>query len=66
MNMNYLRYKMKETGFTSEALAAKIGISLTSFYKRTSEQVDWNCKEMKAIKELLNLNHDEFDKIFGF
>lgn len=66
MNMNYLKYKMKEAGFISETLANAIGISLTSFYKRTSEQVEWTCKEMKAVKEVLNLDQDEFNKIFGF
>jgi hypothetical protein len=64
--MNYLKYKMKEAGFISETLAGAIGISLTSFYKRTSEQVEWTCKEMKTVKEVLNLDQEEFNKIFGF
>lgn len=66
MNMNYLKYKMKEMGFSSESLAAAIGISMTSFYKRMTLQVDWCAKDMKIVKDVLNLDNDEFNKIFGF
>lgn len=66
MDMEYLKYKMKVTGYSSEALAATIGISMTSFYKRMTEQVEWTCKEMKIIKDTLQLGNEEFNKIFGF
>lgn len=64
--MNYLRYKMKEYGYTSEEFAKVIGISITSFYKRMTEQVDWCAKEMKTVKDVLKLSNDEFNLIFGF
>lgn len=66
MDMDYLIYKMKTSGYTRDVFAAKIGISMTSFYKRTTEQTDWTCKEMKKVKDVLDLTNDEFNKIFGF
>ena len=57
---------MKEKNISSESLAVAIGISMTSFYKRTSEQVEWTCREMKVIKDVLELDNEEFNKIFGF
>lgn len=57
---------MKEKNISSESLATAIGISMTSFYKRTSEQVEWTCREMKVIKDVLELDNEEFNKIFGF
>ena len=66
MDMDYLKYKMKTFDLSSDVFAEKIGISLTSFYKRTNEQVEWTCKEMKVVKDVLNLTNEEFNKIFGF
>lgn len=66
MNMNYLKYKMKEYGFTNDKFAPVVGISSTSFYKRLTGQVEWTCKEMKIVKDTLELDNEEFNKIFGF
>lgn len=64
--MNYLKFKMKEAGLTNQSFSSVLGMSLSSFYKRTQGKVEWTAKEMKIAKDVLNLSNDEFNLIFGF
>ena len=66
MNMNYLKFKMKEAGLTNQSFSSVLGMSLSSFYKRTQGKVEWTAKEMKTAKDVLKLSNDEFNLIFGF
>ena len=66
MDMEYLKYKMKILGYSRDQMAKLIGISMTSFYKRLTGEVDWCAKEMKIVKDVLNLESEEFNKVFGF
>lgn len=65
VNLNKLRGKIVENGYSIDALAKKIGINKSTFYRKMNENGDnFSIKEANAIVELLNLNASEATSIF--
>lgn len=51
-------------GYTYDQVASKIGISRTSFGKKINNIVDFTLKEVIRLKIVLELNNEQFHKIF--
>lgn len=49
---------------SSADLSGKIGINITTFYKKMNGQSEFTRSEMRIIKAVLNLSKDEMDSIF--
>lgn len=59
-----IRGKIYEHGFTYKYVASELGISAASFGKKMNAQVDFTAKEIRIIKQLLNLSNDETVRFF--
>ena len=50
-----LEYEMKKKGLTTAELCEKIGISVSTFYRKCNGKSEFKLREIKAIAEALNL-----------
>lgn len=65
VNLNKLRGKIVENGYTIDSVAKKIGINKSTFYRKLNENGDnFSIREASAIVELLNLSAAEATSIF--
>ena len=64
VNQNLLKSKIALSGLTFKELAQKIGIPYQNFSKRNAGKIEFNAKEIKALKEVLNLTNDDVAEIF--
>ncbi len=64
-NMNALRGKMEEKRITNEELARRIGVDVSTLYRKMkSEGVSFTVGQMHKIVEVLNLTSAEATSIF--
>lgn len=66
MDVEYLRYKIRSQNMTIIQFADDLGISTSTLYKKMKGKTEWTYKEMRNIKNILNLSYEEFNKVFGF
>lgn len=59
-----LKGEMVAKKIKAEYLADKIGINITTFYRKLGGESEFNRQEMNIIKNILHLNKDEMDAIF--
>ena len=64
VNQNLLKSKIALSGLTFKELAQKIGIPYQNFSKRKAGKIEFNAKEIKALKEVLNLTNDDVTELF--
>lgn len=65
VNLNKLKGKIVENGYSIEAVAKRIGINKSTFYRKMNENGDnFSIKEANAIVELLKLSNSEAVAIF--
>lgn len=66
MNINLLKGKMRENALTQEAMAAKMGISLSRFNAKLNERdgAEFSLGELQALKSILSLTSKQVDQIF--
>jgi hypothetical protein len=64
INQNLLKSKIALSGLSAKEVAEKIGIPYQNFSKRKAGKIEFNAKEIKAIKEVLNLTNDDVAEIF--
>ncbi|MDR1094323.1 MAG: XRE family transcriptional regulator [Clostridiales bacterium] len=65
VNLNKLKGKIVENGYSIEAIAVKIGINKSTFYRKMNENGDtFSIKEANAIVELLKLSSTDAAAIF--
>lgn len=64
INQNLLKSKIALAGVTFKELAQEIGMPYQNFSKRKSGKIEFNAKEIKGIKEVLNLTNDDVVAIF--
>lgn len=64
MNYSYLDQVAKNKGYTREQLAKGINMSYVSLSKRIIGKVEFNIKELRTIKDFLDLTMEEFELIF--
>ena len=64
INQNLLKSEIALSGLTFKELAQKIGIPYQSLINRKAGKIEFNAKEIKAIKEVLNLTNDDVAEIF--
>lgn len=59
-----LKGKMVSKKINAEYLSDKLGINITTFYRKLSGESEFNRLEMNIIKNILSLTKDEMDSIF--
>lgn len=64
INQNLLKSKVALVGLTFKELAIKTGIPYQSLINRKAGKIEFNSKEIKALKEVLNLTNDDVNNIF--
>ena len=65
VNRNLLKIKMLQANIdTFEKLAKRMGFTKESIYYKVSGKINWTVKDIKTIKEILNLNADDILNIF--
>lgn len=64
MNKQLLDLKAKENNKTDKCLSIALGIDPATYYRKKNEVSEFNRKELKILKEELNLSPQEFDSIF--
>ena len=64
INQNLLKSKIALAGLSFKEVAQKIGIPYQNFSKRKAGKIEFNAKEIKALKEVLNLTNDDVVAIF--
>ena len=64
MNNNKIEELIKEKGVNKKFLAAKLGISYPSLYKRLNGQTEWKAGEVLTICRTLGLTKQERQTIF--
>lgn len=65
VNLNKLKGKIVENGYSIETVAKKIGINKSTFYRKMNKNGDnFSIKEANAIVELLKLSNSEAVAIF--
>lgn len=64
--MDYIELErvIKESGMKRSAIADKIKVNRCTFYLKVSGKREFSQKELMALKEVLNLDNDEFIRIF--
>jgi len=63
VNINKLRGKIVENGYTVTSLAPKIGMDRATFYRKMKDQ-SFTVREAVVISKVLDLNSDEIMAIF--
>lgn len=66
MNSNILKGKMREREMTQNAVASKIGMSLSRFNAKlnNSDGAEFSLGEIRSLKELFSLDASQVDQIF--
>ena len=66
MNSSALKGKMRENNMTQEAVAAKIGLSLSRFNAKLNNTggAEFSLGEIRSLKELFSLDSTQMDQIF--
>jgi hypothetical protein len=65
INKRLLKIKMLEKKIDNyEQLAEKMGMTKQNLYCKINEKTNWNIKDLKKLRDILNLTTDDIDKIF--
>ncbi len=66
MNINLLKGKMREKAMTQQAVAARLGVSLSRFNAKLNERAgaEFSLGELQALRHILQLNAKQTEQIF--
>ncbi len=64
MNINLLKSKIIENGYTQKSLANNMDMSVNTLNKKLLLQSSFTVGDVKKFKELLNLSVDDVNNIF--
>lgn len=66
MNVNLLKGKIREKGYTQEDVAEKMGISLSRFNAKLNERggAEYSLGELQAMRGILQLTPKQVEQIF--
>lgn len=65
-DVHYLKYLIKSKDLTLDEVARLLGMSKQALYKKLNGTIEWYLKDIKCLKELLEMSNDDFNKVFGF
>ena len=65
-DVHYLKYLIKSKGLTLDEVARMLGMSKQALYRKLNGTIEWYLRDMKCLKELLEMSNDDFNKVFGF
>ena len=63
-NINKLKGKITENGYTMKTLSADIGLCETSLRRKINDKSDFTLSESLKVKEILHLSTDDYLDIF--
>ena len=64
MNINRLRGKIAENGYSIPDFSQKIGIKKATFYRKLKRQTEFTRSEIESISIVLNLSAEQIKEIF--
>ena len=66
MNTNLLKGKMREKGLTQEAVAVRMGVSLSRFNAKLNERAgaEFSLGEVQTLRRMLDLTAKQTEQIF--
>jgi len=59
-----LKAKMVELHINADTLSDKLGINVTTLYRKINGDSEFNRNELNIIRDILNLSSDDMDAIF--
>ena len=59
-----LKSEMVKNRINAESMSDKLGINLTTFYRKLNGESEFNRQEMGIMKNVLCLSNDDMDSIF--
>ncbi len=59
-----LKSEMVKNRINAESMSDKLGINLTTFYRKLNGESEFNRQEMGIMKSVLCLSNDDMDSIF--
>ncbi len=65
-DVHYLKYLIKAKGLTLDEVAIMLGMSKQALYRKLNGKIEWYLRDMKCLKDLLEMTDDDFNKVFGF
>ena len=64
VNIPKLRGRMVEKSISAEMIASRLGLNITTIYRRFNEPDSFTVKEVYEIAKMLGLTAEEVDSIF--
>ncbi len=64
MNINLLKSKIIENGFTQKSLSSAMGISVNTLNKKILLQSSFTVGDVRKLKEILKLSIEDVNNIF--
>jgi hypothetical protein len=61
---NLLRAKINLSGYKLKWIAERCGITYAGLLKKINNETEFKASEMYVLKDLLNIDSDEFESIF--
>jgi len=61
---NLLRAKIDLSGYKLKWIAERCGITYAGLLKKINNETEFKASEMYVLKDLLNIDSDEFESIF--
>ncbi len=63
-DINYLKYLIKDRGLNVEEVAKLLGMSKQCLYRKLNGKIEWYLKDIKNMRELLNMTDSDLKKVF--
>lgn len=64
INSNYLKYLIAEKGLSIEDVAVIMKISKQALYKKIRGETEWCLRDMKCLKDFLEMTDEDVKKVF--
>jgi hypothetical protein len=64
MDKHLLNYRIGTKGVTTDSFCEQLGLSKSAFYRKRNGRSEFSAREIRDIKNLLQLSDNEVDAIF--
>lgn len=64
-DMDYLKYLIKHRGLSIEEVATVLGMSKQAFYRKLNGKIEWYLKDIRSLRDLLEMGDGDLKKVFA-
>lgn len=62
---DYLKYLIKSKGLSIDDTAKALGMTKQTLYRKLNGKIEWYLKDMKCLKDLLEMSDSDMKKVFA-